>query len=190
VGGAAAVVVGRSGAGKSTLAAEFARRGYDLLSDDVVPIDEHGRALPGCPQIKLWDDALARLGLDTEDYQRVVGSRPKFHVPVQRSPLPALPLRWVYGLDVHDGAELELVPLQGVAAFDLLGANTYRRELIADRDASWQHLQQCARVAEQAAVVRVLRPSASMSAEATAEAILNDIAERTTAGRPVERVRS
>ena len=47
VGNACAVVVGRSGAGKSTLAAELARRGLDVLSDDVVPIDAVGRALPG-----------------------------------------------------------------------------------------------------------------------------------------------
>ena len=84
VGEAAAVVVGRSGAGKSTLAAEFARRGIDLLSDDIVPVDRHGLALPGYPRIKLWDDALERLGLDTAQYERVVGPRAKFHVPVDR----------------------------------------------------------------------------------------------------------
>ncbi|VXC54909.1 hypothetical protein [Aeromicrobium sp. 9AM] len=190
VGDSAAVVVGRSGAGKSTLAAEFARRGFDLLSDDVVPIDQDGRALPGYPQIKLWDDALVRLGLDFADYERVAGARAKFHVPVERGSLAALPLRWVYGLDVHDGAEVGLLPLHGVDAFDLLRANTYRRELIADREASWQHLQQCAAVAGRAAVVRVLRPSAAMSAEATADAILTDIAERSTSDRPTERVRS
>lgn len=190
VGEAAAVVVGRSGAGKSTLAAEFARRGIDLLSDDIVPIDRHGLALPGYPRIKLWDDALERLGLDTAAYERVIGPRAKFHVPVERGSLTPLPLRWVYALETHDGPEIGLAPVHGVAAFDLLHANTYRRELLADRDSSWQHLQQCARLAEQAVVVRVLRSSATMSAEATADAILADIAGRPTASQPTEEVRS
>ena len=190
VGEAAAVVVGKSGSGKSTLAAEFARRGIDLLSDDIVPVDRHGLALPGYPRIKLWDDALERLGLDAAQYERVVGPRAKFHVPVERGSLAPLPLRWVYALEMHDEPDVELVPVHGVAAFDLLHGNTYRRELLADRDSSWQHLQQCARLAERAVVVRVLRPSATMSAEATADAILADIARRPAGSELTKEVRT
>ena len=171
----AAVVVGRSGAGKSTLAAEFSRRGLDLLSDDVVPVDATGNALPGYPRIKLWGDALEALGLDTDGYERIIASRAKFHVPISRGRLDALPLRWVYVLETHAGPELELTEAAGVDAFELLHEHTYRRELLADRAASWQHLQQCAGVAERARVARVLRPAATMTAEATADAILADI---------------
>ena len=61
VDGGCAVVLGHSGAGKSTLAAEMHRRGHLVLSDDVVPVDAAGRAIPGWPRIKLWQDALDRL---------------------------------------------------------------------------------------------------------------------------------
>ena len=175
VGSSAAVVVGRSGSGKSTLAAEFARRGLDLLSDDVVPVDATGRALPGYPRIKLWDDALESLGLDAASYERITGKRAKYHVPISRGRLAALPLRWIYALETQDGPELELSRVSGVAAFDLLHEHTYRRELIADRASSWLHLQQCGRVIEQARVVRVIRSAATMTAASTADAILADI---------------
>jgi hypothetical protein len=175
VGSSVAVVVGRSGAGKSTLAAEFARRGLDLLSDDVVPVDASGNALPGYPRIKLWDDALEALGHDTDAYERITSKHAKFHVPISRGRLDALPLSWVYVLETHDGPELELSEASGVEAFELLHEHTYRRELLADRDASWQHLQQCASVAKRARVVRVHRPALTMTAAATADAILADI---------------
>lgn len=175
IGSSAAVVVGRSGAGKSTLAAEFARRGLDLLSDDVVPVDDTGHALPGYPRIKLWDDALEALGLGTEGYERIIAKRAKFHVPISRGPLDALPLRWIYVLETQDGPQLELCAASGVDAFALLHEHTYRRELLADRAAMSQHLQQCAGIAGRARVVRVIRPALTMTAEATADAILADI---------------
>ena len=175
VGESAAVVVGRSGSGKSTLAAEFARHEFDLLSDDVVPVDAEGRALPGYPRIKLWDDALESLGLQASGFERVIGKRAKYHVPISRGRLEALPLRCVYVLETHAGAELRLRVAEGVDAFNLLHEHTYRRELIADRLASAQHLEQCARVVRQARVVRVIRPEATMTPASTATAILADI---------------
>ena len=46
------ICAGSSGAGKSTLAAGFMQRGYQVLADDVVPMDRQCRALPGFPHIK------------------------------------------------------------------------------------------------------------------------------------------
>jgi hypothetical protein len=63
VGNQCLVCVGDPGAGKSTLAAGFMQRGYAVLADDVVPVDEGCRALPGFPRIKLWQDAVDKLGI-------------------------------------------------------------------------------------------------------------------------------
>lgn len=175
IGDSCAVVVGRSGAGKSTLAAEFSHRGLDVLSDDVVPVDEKGRALTGYPRIKLWEDAVERLDLDTGSLERVTGSFPKFHVQIDRSEFGALPVRWVYALEQHDASTLTFALVTGMRTFDLLHEHTYRHELIYDEASSWQHLQQCAALAAQARVARVLRPAATMTAAATADQILADI---------------
>lgn len=175
VGDACAVVVGHSGAGKSTLAAEFDRRGYDVLSDDVVPVDRDGRAIPGYPRIKLWDDALERLGVASEGLERVHAAHEKFQLPLERAALSPLPLRWIYVLERHTGTELTTEPVHGAATFGLLHEHTYRNELVHGPDAVAHHLQQCARLMTGARLTRVRRPAETMTAAATADTILADI---------------
>lgn len=176
IGDDCAVVVGSSGAGKSTLAAEFARRGLDVLSDDVVPVDENGMALTGYPRIKLWDDALERLGVPTEGLARIHTSHEKFQLPLERTRTAPARLRWIYVLERHAGPNLELAPVRGSLSFSLLHEHTYRNELIHGAEPVAQHLQQCARLVAAARITRVTRPAATMTAEATADAILDDLA--------------
>jgi len=178
VGDACAAVVGRSGAGKSTLAAELQRRGLDVLADDVVPIDRDGLAQPGYPRIKLWEDAVTRLGVDPAGLERVAHAVEKYQLPIVRSRSEPLPLRWVYVLERHEDPGLRITPARGAETFALLHEHTYRNELIAGAGAVAEHLAQCARIAAQARVSRVTRPVRTMTAEATADAILSDIAAR------------
>jgi len=181
VGDACAVVVGHSGSGKSTLAAEFDRRGYDVLSDDVVPVDQTGMAIPGHPRIKLWDDALERLGVATEGLEKINDDHEKFQLPLRRNEVGPLPLRWVYVLERHAGSDLTLEPVRGATTFSLLHEHTYRNELIHGSGPVAQHLQQCARLVSTARVTRVRRPVETMTVEATADAILADITTSPTA---------
>lgn len=176
IGDACAVVVGHSGSGKSTLAAEFDRRGFDVLSDDVVPVDGAGRALPGYPRIKLWDDALERLGRTSAGLERIHDDHEKFQVPLRRNDLSPLPLRWIYVLERHHGHDLVLERAQGASTFGLLHEHTYRNELLQGADAVSQHLRQCADLMRSARLTRVLRPAATMTAAATATAVLADLA--------------
>lgn len=172
---ACAVVVGSSGAGKSTLAAELDRRGLDVLSDDVVPIDAGGRALPGYPRIKLWGDALERLGVDSAGLERVRDRHEKFQLPLRRGELGPLPVRWVYALERHPGEGVRLTPVHGAETFALLHEHTYRNELLRGAAPVARHLQQCAALVRVARLTRVERPAESMTAAATADAILADI---------------
>lgn len=176
VGDACAVVVGHSGAGKSTLAAEMQRRGHHVLSDDVVPVDSRGTALPGYPRIKLWADAVTRLGVDPSSLDRVVSRLDKFELPLTRAQVEPLPLRWVYVLERHAGPDLTISPATGMSAFSLLHEHTYRNQLVHGPEAVRAHLELCGRVAARARVSRVTRPAETMTAEATADAILADIA--------------
>lgn len=186
VGDACVVVVGHSGAGKSTLAAEFDRRGFDVLSDDVVPVDAAGMAIPGHPRIKLWADALERLGVGTEGLERINDDHAKFQLPLRRNEVGPLPLRWVYVLDRHAGDELLLEPVRGAATFSTLFEHTYRNELVHGHGPVAQHLEQCARLVSVARVTRLQRPAATMTVEATADAILADIHNGLTQAPPEE----
>lgn len=176
IGDACAVVVGHSGAGKSTLAAEFVRLGYDLLADDVVPVDADLCALPGFPKIKLWADAAARFGLDVTDLRRVRQQDEKYHVPFERPTLSPLPVRWVYALEKSEGTALSIEPVAGVAGFGLLWQHSYRPQLLQGFATRAEHLARCSRVQEQVRLARVHRPAATMTPAATAAAIIEDIA--------------
>jgi hypothetical protein len=56
--------VGATGAGKSTTAAAFARQGYTVLSDDIVPLEERQGDFyvqPAYPYLCLWPDSVRML---------------------------------------------------------------------------------------------------------------------------------
>jgi len=69
IGDRAIAISGMSGAGKSTLAAALTRRGHALISDDVCAIDPAAPGgpvvLPAFPRVKLWDDSLAAIGIES-----------------------------------------------------------------------------------------------------------------------------
>ncbi|HJQ07167.1 MAG TPA: hypothetical protein VJ872_17085 [Nocardioides sp.] len=178
VGDACAVVLGHSGAGKSTLAAEMHRRGHPVLSDDVVPIDVDGNAIPGWARIKLWQDALDRLGRPSADLARVAPAHDKFHVPIEREVLEPLPVRWIYLLDRYDGP-LRLTPITGAEVFACLHEHGYRNEVLVGA-LRRTHFARSATLAGRARFVRVERPRGVDSVVASADAILADV----TSGSP------
>lgn len=173
VGASCAVVLGHSGAGKSTLAAEMHRRGLDVLSDDVVPVDATGHALPGFARIKLWQDALDRLGVPSDGLARVRAEHAKFHLPIERAAVDPLPVRWLYLLDRHDGP-LRLVPVRGAEVFNALHEHAYRHEILVGAHRR-THLVRSAALAASARLTRVDRPRGVDSVAASAAAILADI---------------
>ena len=81
----AILITGDSGAGKSTTAAEFLRRGWKLLTDDVTAVfDVEGTPTvqPSYPSQKLWRDALDRYEVSDDDVHSLYFSeeREKFGV--------------------------------------------------------------------------------------------------------------
>jgi hypothetical protein len=59
-----ALVVCSAGSGASALAAALACRGHRVLADRVVVVDERLAMAPGHPEVTLWPDVVAALGLD------------------------------------------------------------------------------------------------------------------------------
>jgi hypothetical protein len=69
IGNEAIALLGPAGSGKSTTAAAFAERGYSILAEDVVTLDDredHFLVRPGYPCIRLWPASVKALyGSDT-----------------------------------------------------------------------------------------------------------------------------
>jgi hypothetical protein len=64
IGDEAIAFLGPAGSGKSTTAAAFAERGYSVLAEDVVTLDDRGDQFlvrPGYPCIRLWPAAVKAL---------------------------------------------------------------------------------------------------------------------------------
>jgi hypothetical protein len=67
--GRTVALCGHAATGKSTLAAVLAAQGHAVMADDICPVDARGGAevsvLPGCGRLRLWRDALDRIGTGT-----------------------------------------------------------------------------------------------------------------------------
>jgi hypothetical protein len=125
--------VGESGAGKSTLAAALARRGRQVVADDVCFLQLEGehdiKAWPGVAQIRLWEAAMQALGYGGPEVERELHGYNKYFIPVlqPRSLNPPRRLRRVYELhDALDGPTKLVTRLQGAAAVEVLLQNVYR----------------------------------------------------------------
>ena len=178
IGNQCLICVGPSGAGKSTVSAMFLQRGYQVLADDVVPVDIQGRALPGFPRIKLWQDAAEQLALETKGLRRVRPMVEKFNLPVaQPYDGPPLPVSWVYILDTERKPEITLEAVRGMQRLKPLWENTYCMPLIGSSAAKSDHLKQCSKLAMGIHLSRISRPAGGFSAGEMVDRMLADMAE-------------
>lgn len=178
VGDRAMICVGQSGAGKSTLAAGFMQRGYPVIADDLAAIDSEGRALPGIPRIKLWQETAAHLRIGTEGLTRVAADLPKFNLPLSADPArDAVPVGWLYILEPGDVPGVTIEPLNGLARFPYLIEHTYRLVLVEGMKLSGAHMAQCAVLAGKARIARVSRPSKVFMLDELIDSLIKDMAE-------------
>lgn len=169
------ICVGPSGAGKSTLAAAFMQRGFDVLADDVVPVNDAGLALPGFPRIKLWQDAAEQFAIATDDLRRIRPEMNKFNLLVADVEQRALPIRWIYILGNDHIDEITFEPITGMAKFMPLQHNTYRAKFLQGMQLKSQHLSLCGKLASKIRLSRLTRPKLGFTANAMVDAILKDI---------------
>lgn len=76
--GKAVVCLGHSGVGKSTIAYSLMKQGWNLISDDLVAVNDEGQILPGIPRIKLWKDAVLDFKLDIDALKPVRNNLKKY----------------------------------------------------------------------------------------------------------------
>lgn len=173
------ICVGHSGAGKSTLAAGFMQRGYDVLADDVVPVNEACEAIPGFPRIKLWQDVADHLKIDTAPLRRIRPEMEKFHLPlVHDFGKQPLPVRWIYILNTNEShQDIDIEPIQGMQRFLPLRNNTYRVRYLEGMAMKQSHLQLCGKLAGKIRLGRVTRPRKDFQLDQLIDRLLADMAE-------------
>ncbi|HZW26295.1 MAG TPA: hypothetical protein VFF26_12495 [Gallionella sp.] len=178
VGDSCMVCLGHSGAGKSTLAAAFMRRGHQILSDDVTPIDVECQALPGFPRIKLWQDAAERMNINVSGLRRIRAGEEKFHLPATESyAVRPLPIKWIYVLERGSLQDVQLEAMHGLERFRLLHQNTYRAGYLKALKFKGEHLKLCRMLSDRVRLARLVRPDSGDTVEELVERILADVAE-------------
>ena len=162
--GRAVALVGPSGSGKSTTAAAFAGFGRSVLTDDVLALDDrddHFKAQPAYPRVRLWPETVESLFGAAGALPRITPTWEKCFLdlngPQYRFQDKPLPLAAVYFLADRSGTPI--VPrIEAVGARDglmSLVANTYSTYLL-DKTMRAREFQVLSRLAEQVPLRRVI----------------------------------
>ncbi|MFA6074692.1 MAG: hypothetical protein WCV63_03695 [Negativicutes bacterium] len=162
----AVLFTGESGAGKSTLAAMLWNRGYKLVTEDVAVLyqqDGQWLVYPGYPFMRVCPDMLTALGLDVDRLELVkifthtekylVNLRDRFvSVPVMLNEIIVLAKadQEKYGSQDFNG---------NMDKFSVVANNTYRSYFLQPQDLLEQHFHQCASLARQLTVRKIVRPA-------------------------------
>ena len=124
--GGAWLFVGQPGAGKSTVFRGLLQRGALVISDDFTLVDSAaGHALPGTPELRLWE---APLDVPEAVSHGVVPEtgKPWFRLPDSRLSLESVPLLGIVHMSPRqEPGPTELVRLEGLRALELLLASTF-----------------------------------------------------------------
>ncbi|MED3789182.1 aldolase [Peribacillus frigoritolerans] len=178
--GKAYAIIGESGAGKSTLASAFLKRGYKLLSDDVIAVSFSENNIPyvtpAYPQQKLWDTSLKEFGMNNNKYRPIIERESKFAVPVHSEfSTEVLPLAGIFELVKTESENIELQKIEGIERFRTLFTHTYRNFLIELLDEMEWHFICSTRLIEHQDIFQLSRPISGFTANSLASTILKTI---------------
>jgi len=179
IGDKAIALLGPAGSGKSTTAAAFAERGYSVLAEDVVTLDDRGDHFlvrPGYPCIRLWPPAVKALYGSETHLPRLTPNWDKCYLDLsERFQEEPLPLAAIYHLGErhHDSAAPYLEELDRSEGLMALVANTYATKLM-DKQMRAREFELLTRVVGSVAVRRVTPHADPARITHLCNAILND----------------
>jgi len=169
--------VGESGVGKSTTATAFLQRGYRVIADDVCPLDERSRVVPGMPHVKVWQDAADALGIPTGDLARIALRDDKFRLPLHTAyASDPLPLRTVVELCPRDTPGIDIETVSGLDKIAMVMRNLYRPEYVRGMGLQAAVFRNVARHISGVAAFRAHRPRAGFELDALLDALLEHCA--------------
>lgn len=159
----AVLVAGPSGRGKSTVSAALATRGYSILCDDtaVVSLDADRRLLvqPGTPHLKLWPDAVRRLGRSPEALLSVRSGVEKRQLPIHEVFASApVSLAAVFLLALPPSDVVTCTRIENSQKFEMLRTHTKTPRAFEGLGNPSSHFRIAAAVAASVPIYTIARP--------------------------------
>jgi hypothetical protein len=116
--------------------------------------------IPGFPRLKLWADVLAKLEHNKEQLKSVCWTKgmDKYFLPVDPVHKSPVLLKSVFVLETAKSDEIKITRLTGMEKINSIIKNTYRLPFLNGLGGKEEHFRQCAAVAAQTCVYRVVRP--------------------------------
>ncbi len=176
----AVMFVGQSGWGKSTTAAKFIQEGHELLTDDVCVIRTlaNGRpyAYPSSFRIKLWEDSISELCLDSNGLFDIIPNftKKQFYAD-NKLCQTAQPLTAIYALWPDDEDILKIEPLKSHEKLAVLANNTFRIEAVDIFGVHKEHFNFCSTIAQAVPVRRLWRPVSTFSVHDLYQEVIDDL---------------
>lgn len=171
---------GLSGAGKSTLVASLMREGYPLITDDVCAIrfdnEENPLVQPGYPQVKLWTDAILRLGDQPENHRKLREQIEKYGLQAGAFFVnKEVRAGKVFILSTKNAGEHSLEEIKGVEKFTALRNNTYRFQFIDGLGITSEHFRLSGLLAGHCRIFRLVRSLSPDHRDTFASFVLNKL---------------
>lgn len=184
INGKAYAFIGDSGAGKSTLARGFLKKGYYLLTDDVIAVslspENQAIITPSYPQQKLWIESLENFEMNHASFQPIYKRERKYTVPVHSMfKSEDIQLAGIFELVKSDTeSNVCIKNVQNLDRLHTLWRNTYRNFLVSDFDLLDWHLFMCTKFVNKLDIYQIERPTGVFTVDDIASLILKKINER------------
>ncbi|MFA6713518.1 MAG: hypothetical protein WCR82_06540 [Bacteroidales bacterium] len=156
------MVCGDSGAGKSSLTAAFFQQGASFINDDITPVsisDPEITIIPVKTQMKLWDDSLNKLNIDSNNLLRIRPKLNKFYLPMDKN-ISEHRLDQIFILSIHNKDEFMAIELKGIDKYNVLRNQIYRKVYLRGMpEIQKKYFKQLFLLAKNIPVIRVTRPN-------------------------------
>lgn len=180
INGKAYAFIGNSGAGKSTLASALLHEGYELISDDVIPVSVSEKGIPfvtpSYPQQKLWEESIHAFGMNKVEYSPLFERETKYAVPVSsRFVNETLPLAGLFELVKGERDDIQIHSIKKLERFRTMFSHTYRNFLIDRLGLLEWHFKMCANIVNQIDMFQLQRPNDGFTANELVDVVLDSI---------------
>lgn len=178
--GKAYAIVGESGAGKSTTASALMKKGFKLISDDVIPVNFNEQGIPvvtpAYPQQKLWQNSLDQFGMNSNQLRPIVERETKFAIPVQSQfCYESIPLAGIFELTKVEREELTLSPIESLQRLHTLFLHTYRNFFLERAGLLEWHFHMTVKMANKLEMYHIQRPVSRFTAHELTDVLLSTI---------------